>query len=238
MPSTPDLRHPISRRTERARLQQLKGVLRQMDELERSERMDEAAIPAYSHRNPLIAHVFWRRLRLVSDMIAEVGHVPRALDVGCGSGVMLPRLAQAAEQVVAIDPDLTACRRFATFVPLAASVSLVETTLESFALEGGAAQFDLIIALDSLEHIKDLPAALRVLDELLAPGGTLIVSGPTESALYRLGRSLAGKRFSGHYHERGVAEIRDLMAARWQLTEVRRLPRVAPLFEVINARKR
>lgn len=222
---------------EGAPLRRLRGVLRQLDELERSDRMDEAAVPAYSHRNPLIAHVFWRRLQLVSELIDALGPVSNALDIGCGSGVMLPRLSQVATQVVAIDPDLTACRRFAAIVPLAPSVSLVETTLETFAPSAGSAQFDLIIALDSLEHIKDLPAALEVLDGLLAPRGTLIVSGPTESALYRIGRKVAGKRFSGHYHERGVSEIRDQMALRWQITAHRRLPRVAPLFEVISARK-
>lgn len=236
MSKNPDPGHAPAA-AERIRRRQLRGVLRQLDALERSERMDEAAIPAYSHRNPLIAHVFWRRLELVSDLITALGPVSSALDIGCGSGVMLARLSQVAEQVVAIDPDLTACRRFATFVPFAPSVSLVETTLESFVPSGALVQFDLIIALDSLEHIKDLPSALEVLDRLLAPGGTLIVSGPTESPLYRLGRKVAGKRFSGHYHERGVSDIRDLMALRWQITGVRRLPRMAPLFEVISARK-
>ena len=236
MSINPDPQQP-SARPERNQLKRLRRVLRQLDEMERSERMDEAAIPAYSHRNPVIAHVFWKRLQVVSNLVAAIGRVPNALDVGCGSGVMLPQLAQTAERVVAIDPDLTACRRFATLVPLAASVSLVETPLETFVPDGGAETFALIIALDSLEHIKDLPAALKTLDKLLAPGGTLIVSGPTESQIYRLGRKIAGKRFSGHYHERGVAEIRDLMAEQWQIASVRRLPRLLPLFEVISARK-
>jgi len=235
MPEQTDQRN--SGTSERARARQLRSVLRQLDQQERSERMDEAAIPAYSHRNPVIARVFWKRLQLVSTRVATLQPVGAALDIGCGSGVMLPRLSEASTTVVGIDPDLTACRRFAALVPLPPSVTLVETTLESFAGTHAGPPFDLIIALDSLEHVPDLEAALAAADTLLAAGGTLIVSGPTESWVYRLGRKVAGKRFSGHYHERGVAEIRERMAERWTITDVRLLPRALPLFEIISAKK-
>jgi hypothetical protein len=44
---------------------------------------------------------------------------------------------------------------------------------------------------------------------MLKPGGRLLVSLPTENALYRLGRRIAG--FSGHYHHANAASIdRDI----------------------------
>ena len=72
-----------------------------------------------------------------------------------------------------------------------------------------AASFDLIIALDVLEHVRDLPETIDQLLRLLRPGRELVVSGPTESMLYQFGRKLAGPEYSGEYHERGVAEIRQ-----------------------------
>lgn len=43
------------------------------------------------------------------------------------------------------------------------------------------ARFDTIIALDVLEHFKDLNAKLNELKNIMEPGARLIISGPTES---------------------------------------------------------
>src|SRR5690349_24852518 len=69
-------------------------------------RLDEAAFPAYSHRNPLINWLFWQRLRKVMDYIQSPTTYEKILDFGCGSGVMLPYLASISMQVTAMDVDL------------------------------------------------------------------------------------------------------------------------------------
>ena len=106
--------------------------------------------------------------------------------------------------MVAADVNLLPLDRMKSRFPLAANVS--EWNTSGLALsEAAARSFELIIALDVLEHVKDLPGTLAQLLRLLQPGGELIVSGPTENALYRFGRRLAGPEYSGDYHERGVA---------------------------------
>jgi SAM-dependent methyltransferase len=62
-----------------------------------------------------------------------------------------------------------------------------------------AAQFDLIVALDVLEHVKDLESVLASLLRLLASGGRLVVSGPTENIFYRIGRRLSGPEYTEPY---------------------------------------
>jgi ubiquinone/menaquinone biosynthesis C-methylase UbiE len=103
-----------------------------------------------------------------------------------------------------------------------------QTTLEALP----AASFDIITALDVLEHVDNLSATLNGLVRLLKPGGQLIVSGPSENFFYKVGRKLAGCEYTGAYHERGIAEVRRKLG---KLIEVKTIARLYPpvvLFDI------
>ena len=197
-------------------------------------RLDEIGFPAYSHANPLIKWLFWKRLHTVMDYIELRAPYERALDFGCGSGVMLPFLSDMCDQVVAADVDLVPLERMKGRIPLASNVQEWDTSGKDLSQESASA-FDLIIALDVLEHVKDLPGTLAQLLRLLKKGGQLVISGPTENALYRFGRKLAGPEYSGDYHERGVAEIRCALKEQTKLRQIATLYWPVPLFEVFAA---
>jgi 2-polyprenyl-3-methyl-5-hydroxy-6-metoxy-1,4-benzoquinol methylase len=208
----------------------IRNVLR---ESERG-RLDEAGFPAYSHPNPLINWLFWQRLRTAMNYIEKHGPYENVLDFGCGSGVMLSFLAQHSQQVIAMDIDLVPLARVKEYIPLAENVQVLDANQVSIS-QLTPKSFELINALDVLEHVDDLPRTLSELLNLLKPSGRLLVSGPTENILYQIGRKLAGPEYSGEYHERGTAEIKH---------ELKRLPRVeqiatlywpVPLFEVFVA---
>jgi 2-polyprenyl-3-methyl-5-hydroxy-6-metoxy-1,4-benzoquinol methylase len=65
--------------------------------------------------------------------------------------------------------------------------------------------YDWIFAIDSLEHNENFGELLTAISQKLAPGGVLVLSGPTESGLYRLGRRIAG--FAGGYHKTNIYDI-------------------------------
>jgi 2-polyprenyl-3-methyl-5-hydroxy-6-metoxy-1,4-benzoquinol methylase len=198
-------------------------------------RLDEIGFPAYSHANPLIKWLFWKRLHTVMDHTELGAPYKRALDFGCGSGVMLPFLSSVCAEVVAADVDLVPLQRMQTRIPLAPNVQVWDISGAALS-KAGAASFDLIIALDVLEHVKDLPATLSGLLRLLQKGGQLIISGPTENALYRFGRKLAGPEYSGDYHERGVAEIRCVLRQQVEVRQIATLYWPFPLFEIFAAK--
>ena len=158
------------------------------------------------------------------------------LDFGCGSGVMLSYLSQISSQVTAMDIDLLPLESVQAYLPLEKNVVVKDATKINIS-DLSANSFDLIIALDVLEHVKDLPRTLKELLALLKQGGQLIVSGPTENILYRIGRKVAGPEYSGAYHERGIAEIKN------ELTRIARIEPIAtlywpiPLFELFTAKK-
>jgi 2-polyprenyl-3-methyl-5-hydroxy-6-metoxy-1,4-benzoquinol methylase len=197
-------------------------------------RLDEIGFPAYSHVNPIINWLFWKRLHTVMDYIEREAPYPRVLDFGCGSGVMLPFLAGVSQEVVAADIDLFPLENVRRHIPLAPTVQLQDTSTNTIAqLE--AASFDLVIALDVLEHVQDLAETLSQLLRLLKHGGQLIISGPTENILYQFGRRLAGPEYSGDYHKRGVAEIRRMLARQVRLKQIATLYWPVPLFEIFAA---
>jgi 2-polyprenyl-3-methyl-5-hydroxy-6-metoxy-1,4-benzoquinol methylase len=139
--------------------------------------------------------------------------------------------------VVAADVNLRPLERMKSHFPLAANVSEWDVSGPGLS-EAAPRSFNLIIALDVLEHVKDLASTLAQLMRLLHPKGELIVSGPTENALYRFGRRLAGPEYSGVYHERGVGEIRQMLSQQARVTPLATLYWPIPLFEIFIARPR
>jgi 2-polyprenyl-3-methyl-5-hydroxy-6-metoxy-1,4-benzoquinol methylase len=197
-------------------------------------RLDEIGFPAYSHANPLINWLFWKRIHTVMDHTERDAPYERVLDFGCGSGVMLPFLAGISKEVIAADIDLHPLEEMKRHIPLAANVHTWDASLNTLA-GTPAESFNLILALDVLEHVRDLPETLNCLLRLLKHSGQLVISGPTENVLYRFGRSLAGPEYSGDYHERGVAEIREMLRSRLRVRQIATLYWPVPLFEIFTA---
>jgi 2-polyprenyl-3-methyl-5-hydroxy-6-metoxy-1,4-benzoquinol methylase len=209
------------------------AIRKVLKEAERG-RLNASGFPAYSHPNPLINWLFWQRLHTAINSIKKNAPYEKVLDFGCGSGVMLAFLAQHSDHVTAIDIDLVPLQHMGKYIPVAENVQILDANQTSLS-ELTPKSFDLINALDVLEHVEDLPQTLSKLLDLLKPGGQLIVSGPTENLLYRIGRKLAGPEYSGEYHERSIAEIRRELARLARVRQIATLYWPVPLFEIFVA---
>lgn len=210
-------------------------AMREFLETSRCEALDEAALPAYTHANPLIDRIFWRRLSVAFDEARR--HSGRtALDFGCGTGLMSEALTKLGFGVTAVDLDLRPQRLLAERINFSSSTTFLQADL--LTLDLATESFDVILALDVLEHVSPLAPYLEVLERVLKQDGVLIISGPTENWLYRVGRKVAGARFTGHYH---VSNIRDVARRTREIFDVRTVARIvwpAVLFEVLACRKR
>ncbi|MEW6249755.1 MAG: methyltransferase domain-containing protein, partial [Planctomycetota bacterium] len=86
---------------------------------------------------------------------------------------------------------------------------------------------DLLVAANVLEHIEERRALLATMSAKLNPSGRLVISGPTENMLYRLGRRIVG--FSGHYHVSNVSHVlADAAAVKLRRMARRRYPLPGP----------
>jgi SAM-dependent methyltransferase len=118
-------------------------------------------------------------LRLL-DAFVEHGKPLRVLDIGCGTGMMLNALRPFGE-VVGIDPNdaVVAYSRRKVRPPC----RVVKGHLPE-ALPHGQ-RFELVTALDVLEHIDDDVASLRAIHEgVLHPQGTFMLTVPAYGLLW------------------------------------------------------
>lgn len=194
-------------------------------------RLDEAGFPAYSHPNPLINWLFWQRLHKVMNYIETDTRYEHVLDFGCGSGVMLPYLCGISTHVTAMDVDLLPFDHISRQRPFPSNL----TTLDAREVTLGdllPASFDLIVATDVLEHVDDISGTLVDMKSLLKPGGQIVISGPTENILYKIGRKLSGPEYSGDYHERSILEVRNLLREQMQVIHIATLYWPVPLFVI------
>lgn len=100
----------------------------------------------------------------------------RALDVGCGGGLLSESLAAAGAQVIGI--DLASAVIDVARLHLLESgleVDYRETSVESLADEMPG-QFDVVTCLEMLEHVPDPTSVIRACATLLKPGGRLFLS--------------------------------------------------------------
>ena len=149
---------------------------------------------------------FRGRRRILSRFLAELSPpLPdgaRVLDVGCGTGANGPVLAEGGRFAVGLD------------------VSLVPFALEgtgdrghAVRLRGDAASlpfadesFDLVVALDVLEHLRDDRVAARELRRVLKPTGAIVVFVPAFRALWGF-----QDKVSHHQRRYTRAEIADTL---------------------------
>jgi ubiquinone/menaquinone biosynthesis C-methylase UbiE len=100
----------------------------------------------------------------------------RVLDIGCGDGLLLQRLAPVAKQVVGIDPDENAIRLAQTRLATMSNVSLIHNDFLAMPVPGPEERYSTITCVAALHHME-LEAALVKMRQLLAPGGRLLIIG-------------------------------------------------------------
>jgi 2-polyprenyl-3-methyl-5-hydroxy-6-metoxy-1,4-benzoquinol methylase len=111
----------------------------------------------------------------------------RAADLGAGPGAMSERLRTLGCDVVAVDRDAAVYEGTPRFVAL-------DFDQPSFAPQIGVHSFDLVLAVEVIEHVESPIGFLRNVAQLLAPGGAAVITTPNVDSLPARARFLlAGK---------------------------------------------
>jgi 2-polyprenyl-6-hydroxyphenyl methylase / 3-demethylubiquinone-9 3-methyltransferase len=125
------------------------------------------------------------RLAYVRDRICgHFGRDPQArrplaelsvLDIGCGGGLLAEPLARLGANVTGLDAaaeNIRVAKAHANGLGL--QIDYREATAEALADDGRG--FDVVLALEVVEHVADVPAFVATAAELVKPGGALILS--------------------------------------------------------------
>lgn len=101
------------------------------------------------------------------------------LDIGCGDGQLLRRLANRATHCTGIDPDATSIREARDLSTDLDNITFLEGDFLTYPFDG--TRFDFITAVATLHHMELEPALTRAA-QLLWPDGVLVMVGCARSS--------------------------------------------------------
>ena len=99
----------------------------------------------------------------------------RILDIGCGAGILSEPLARLGAELVGIDPaaeNIEVARLHTSESGVA--VDYRATTAETLAEAGE--RFDVVLAMEVVEHVVDVPAFVATCAGMVKPGGLLVMA--------------------------------------------------------------
>jgi 2-polyprenyl-6-hydroxyphenyl methylase/3-demethylubiquinone-9 3-methyltransferase len=133
----------------------------------------------------------------------------RFLDIGCGGGLLSEPMARLGAQVVGIDPaerNVRTAQAHARQTGL--SVDYRVTTAEALAAAGE--RFDVVLNMEVVEHVADVPLYMKSCAELVKPGGLMFVATinrtPRAFAL-----AIVGAEYVLRWLPRGTHEFRKFL---------------------------
>ena len=131
------------------------------------------------------------------------------LDIGCGGGLLCEpatRLGAAVTGIDAADRNIATARLHAERQGLA--IDYREATAEALTAEGR--QFDIVLALEIVEHVADVDLFLRSLGQLARPGGLVFLSTLNRTAK-AWALAIAGGEYVLRWLPRGTHDWRKFL---------------------------
>jgi SAM-dependent methyltransferase len=122
------------------------------------------------------------------------------LDVGCGAGNMIHHLARYGP-VMGVDS-------YGKPLTVAHGRGYIVSQGRGEDLPFPDSSFDIVAALDTIEHVQDEAAILRNLARVVRPGGLLALTGPAFMALWS-----RNDEVNHHYRRYTLGELRRKLAA-------------------------
>lgn len=191
-----------------------KGVLRPNDAHD--------PLPYYYH--PVIGWLYRHRLQMGLDLLPKGGR--RILEVGVGSGVLVPTLTARYEEYTGTDLVL------ADGLHVHVAPECRATFRQADLLKDGdlpADHFDAIVCFSVLEHIADAEGAAAGLARALAPGGTLVTGYPMVNAMMTRAFDVIGFRDITEHHVSSPATISAALSRVLQPVARAAFPPLAPV---------
>jgi SAM-dependent methyltransferase len=132
----------------------------------------------YTSRNPTRRWLHCARRDWIIETLRRYAaeRFALALEIGPGSGIYLPVLAELCDTVVAADIEMQYLDRARELASEHRNIRIAVDDITATALPTGA--FDAILCTEVVEHIADSATALANMRKLLKPGGLLVLSTP------------------------------------------------------------
>jgi len=132
----------------------------------------------YASRNPTRRWLHCTRRDWIIDTLHRYAadRFESAIEVGPGSGIYLPVLAELCDTVIAADIEMQYLERAKELAAQYRNIQIAVDDITATALPMGA--FDLVLCTEVIEHIANSTMAIANMRKLLKPGGLLVLSTP------------------------------------------------------------
>jgi 2-polyprenyl-3-methyl-5-hydroxy-6-metoxy-1,4-benzoquinol methylase len=147
------------------------------------------------------------RIEIISDLIGRLGNGLKVLDAGSGDGIIGEHVWKMGNHVIAVDLPTVAfqAHRCQGLLALAGDVERL-----SFASD----IFDVVLASEILEHLWNPHSFVDEAYRVLKADGHLIISTP---------EGIDSLRYDAHKYYFTVESLKQMLGARFDLCEVKRL---------------
>ena len=99
----------------------------------------------------------------------------RMLDIGCGAGLLSEPLARLGASMVGADAAETNIKMAAAHAA-AAGLTIDYRAVTAEALADAGERFDVVLAMEVVEHVADMPLFIGRCAEMVKPGGLMIIA--------------------------------------------------------------
>jgi SAM-dependent methyltransferase len=186
---------------------------------------NNAVDPLPFYYRPLLGRVFAARLNAGLRLLD--GHYGRLLEIGYGSGLLMPTLASACDELYGLDLEREPSGLRDRLALLGVKPrALVQANAQSIPFDG--AFFDAVVAFSIFEHLRagELAPALGEVARVLRPGGRLLVGCPAVHRLMNAAFATIGFRGIDEHHFSDIADVVSASAPWFSIERSAALPSV------------
>lgn len=198
-----------------------------------SEYLPLKLVPEYYSSNPILRHIFRKRLAIAMKM-AHLQESDILLDIGTGPGLLMLGASNQVNVALGLDIHqmLPSVKQMLNSLGVK-NYGLIRADANDMPIKNES--ISMVFALDVLEHIPTAAMAIQEINRILKEDGRAVISIPTETLFYRLGRlvfKLAKGPCAGeHFHD--FHSINSMLSKHMKVKERRGIGRIAALFILV-----
>jgi len=179
----------------------------------------------YYHK-PIIGRIYRARIEQALSLLAPP--YESILEIGYGSGLLLPSLCQMGTFVSGVDLQTNPDQLKEPLDKLGIDCTLIRGDIAEQHFSKGS--FDLIVAISIFEHITDLNPPLEQIKRLLSPSGHLLVGMPRVDKYMDMAFRGIGYNNINDHHVTNYKQFVRVAEKSFELIRFTHLPKQLPKF--------